>query len=80
MPAATLHSLPLLALALGGFVVGSSEYIIMGLLPEVAGDLGVSLADAGLLVSAYAMGVVVGAPLLGPLPRLRSTRERLGLE
>lgn len=67
MPAQTLLSLPLLALALGGFVVGSSEYIIMGLLPEVARDLGVSLADAGLLVSAYAMGVVVGAPLLGPL-------------
>ena len=62
-----LLSLPLLALALGGFVVGSSEFIIMGLLPEVAADLGVSLADAGLLVSAYAMGVVIGAPLLGPL-------------
>ena len=44
-----LLSLPLLALALGGFVVGSSEFIIMGLLPEVAADLGVSLADAGLL-------------------------------
>lgn len=67
MSAQTLLSLPLLALALGGFVVGSSEYIIMGLLPEVARDLGVGLADAGLLVSAYAMGVVVGAPLLGPL-------------
>ena len=67
MSARPLLSLPLLALALGGFVVGSSEYIIMGLLPEVARDLGVSLAAAGLLVSAYAMGVVVGAPLLGPL-------------
>ena len=67
MPPSTLLSLPLLALALGGFVVGSSEFIIMGLLPEVAADLGVSLADAGLLVSAYAMGVVIGAPLLGPL-------------
>ncbi|MCU9947385.1 MFS transporter [Pseudomonas sp. PDM13] len=63
----TLLSLPLLALALGGFVVGSSEFIIMGLLPEVAQDLSVSLSDAGLLVSAYAMGVVIGAPLLGPL-------------
>jgi DHA1 family inner membrane transport protein len=60
-------SLPLLALALGGFVVGSSEFIIMGLLPELAADLHVSLADAGLLVSAYALGVVVGAPLLGPM-------------
>ena len=67
MNTSTLLSLPLLALALGGFVVGSSEFIIMGLLPEVAADLSVSLADAGLLVSAYAMGVVIGAPLLGPL-------------
>ncbi len=66
MHARTLMSLPLLALALGGFVVGSSEFIIMGLLPELAADLHVSLADAGLLVSAYALGVVVGAPLLGP--------------
>lgn len=62
-----LFSLPLLALALGGFVVGSSEFIIMGLLPELAADLNVSLADAGLLVTAYALGVVIGAPLLGPL-------------
>ncbi|MFN3766909.1 MAG: MFS transporter [Ectopseudomonas guguanensis] len=62
-----LFSLPLLALALGGFVVGSSEFIIMGLLPELAADLQISLADAGLLVTAYALGVVLGAPLLGPL-------------
>ncbi|MEK1943339.1 MAG: MFS transporter [Pseudomonas sp.] len=67
MHARTLMSLPLLALALGGFVVGSSEFIIMGLLPELSADLHVSLADAGLLVSAYALGVVVGAPLLGPM-------------
>ncbi|AYC31015.1 MFS transporter [Pseudomonas cavernae] len=76
MHSRTLLSLPLLALALGGFVVGSSEFIIMGLLPEVAADLHVSLADAGLLVSAYAIGVVIGAPLLGPLlgrlPRRRA--------
>ncbi len=67
MHARTLMSLPLLALALGGFVVGSSEFIIMGLLPELSADLHVSLAEAGLLVSAYALGVVVGAPLLGPM-------------
>ena len=52
MNPSTLLSLPLLALALGGFVVGSSEFNIMGLLPEVAQDLSVSLSDAGLLVSA----------------------------
>lgn len=62
-----LFSLPLLALALGGFVVGCSEFIIMGLLPELAADLQISLGDAGLLVTAYALGVVAGAPLLGSL-------------
>lgn len=80
MHRSTLLSLPLLALALGGFVVGSSEFIIMGLLPEVAADLHVSLARAGLLVSAYAMGVVIGAPLLGPLlGRLPRKRALLAL-
>lgn len=82
MTPASFLSLPLLALALGGFVVGSSEFIIMGLLPEVAGDLRVSLADAGLLVSAYALGVVIGAPLLGPLlgrlPRRRALLWLMG--
>ncbi|MET1077305.1 MAG: MFS transporter [Pseudomonas sp.] len=77
MDARTLLSLPLLALALGGFVVGSSEFIIMGLLPELAGDLRVDLADAGLLVSAYALGVVIGAPLLGPLLARLPRRQAL---
>ncbi|WXL27438.1 MFS transporter [Ectopseudomonas mendocina] len=67
MSVARILSIPLFALAMGGFVVGSSEFIIMGLLPELAADLHVSLADAGLLVTAYALGVVIGAPLLGPL-------------
>ena len=56
--------LALLALALGTFGIGTTEFVIMGLLPEVAGGLGVSIAEAGHLVSAYAAGVVVGAPLL----------------
>ncbi|GLZ44383.1 MFS transporter [Actinomycetospora sp. NBRC 106375] len=56
--------LALLALALGTFGIGTTEFVIMGLLPEVAGDLGVPLSEAGHLVSAYAAGVVVGAPLL----------------
>ncbi|HWN29224.1 MAG TPA: MFS transporter, partial [Actinomycetospora sp.] len=56
--------LALLALALGTFGIGTTEFVIMGLLPEVAGDLGVPISDAGHLISAYAAGVVVGAPLL----------------
>ncbi|MFG2628515.1 MFS transporter [Streptomyces sp. NPDC048473] len=52
------------ALALGAFAVGITEVVIAGLLPEVATDFGVSLPTAGLLVSGYALGMVVGAPLL----------------
>jgi len=51
-------------LALGGLGIGTTEFAIMGLLPDIAGSLGVSIAEAGILISAYALGVVVGAPLL----------------
>jgi DHA1 family inner membrane transport protein len=44
------------------FVIGTGEFVIMGLLPEIAADLGVSVASAGLLVSVYALGIIVGAP------------------
>ncbi|MCP2238044.1 MFS transporter [Prauserella halophila] len=54
----------LCALALGAFAIGTTEFVIMGLLPQVAGGLDVSVATAGNLISAYALGVVVGAPLL----------------
>ncbi|MDO9404723.1 MAG: MFS transporter [Polaromonas sp.] len=53
----------LLALAAAAFTIGTSEFVIMGLLPEMALDLGVSLSQAGLLVTGYALGVVVGAPI-----------------
>lgn len=56
--------LALLALALTAFAIGTTEFVIMGLLPDVANDLGVTIPDAGLLVTGYALGVVVGAPLL----------------
>lgn len=55
---------PLLTLALGAFAIGTGEFVIMGLLPNVATDLGVTIPQAGHLISAYALGVVVGAPLL----------------
>jgi len=54
----------LLALALGGFGIGTGEFVTLGLLPNVAGSLHVSIPQAGHLISAYALGVVVGAPLL----------------
>ncbi|MEW9873489.1 MFS transporter [Arthrobacter sp. HS15c] len=56
--------LGLLALALGGFGIGLTEFVIMGLLPEVAADFNVSEATAGWLISGYALAVVVGALLL----------------
>ena len=56
--------LSLSALALGGFGIGTTEFATMGVLPDVAGDLGATIPQGGHLVSAYALGVVVGAPLL----------------
>jgi DHA1 family inner membrane transport protein len=63
---ATPSRLPIaiLALAIAAFAIGSTEFTIIGLLPEVAGDLDVSIPTAGLLVSGYAIGVVIGAPLM----------------
>lgn len=56
--------LPLLALAMASFGIGTTEFVIMGLLPEVATDLSVSIPAAGLLVTGYALGVVIGAPIV----------------
>jgi DHA1 family inner membrane transport protein len=54
----------LLALAAGAFGIGTTEFVIMGLLLQVSADLHVSIAQAGLLISGYALGVAVGAPVL----------------
>lgn len=56
-----------LALGVGGFAIGTGEFVIMGLLPEVARDLQVTIPQAGHVISAYALGVVIGAPLLAVL-------------
>ena len=56
--------LALYALTAGAFGIGTTEFVIMGLLLQVSDDLGVSISAAGLLISGYALGVVVGAPLL----------------
>ncbi|WP_258723721.1 MFS transporter [Cellulomonas sp. NS3] len=57
----------LLALALGGFSIGTTEFATMGLLPLVARDLGASIPTTGWVITAYALGVVIGAPLLTTL-------------
>ena len=56
-----------IALGVGGFAIGTGEFVIMGLLPEVASDIGVSIPQAGHVISAYALGVVIGAPVLAVL-------------
>ncbi|WP_323122123.1 MFS transporter [Burkholderia alba] len=63
-PAAGSSSLPLLALAVGAFGIGMTEFSPMGLLPVIAGGVHVSIPTAGMLISAYAIGVMVGAPLM----------------
>lgn len=55
---------PLLALAVGAFAIGTTEFSPMGFLPEIANDLSISIPKAGLLISAYAIGVMIGAPLM----------------
>lgn len=57
-------NLAIIALILGGVGIGTTEFIAMGLLPETAGDLGVSIPAGGASIAAYAVGVVVGAPIL----------------
>jgi DHA1 family inner membrane transport protein len=65
--------LALLALTLGAFAIGTTEFVIVGLIPTIAADLQVGLPSAGLLVSLYALGVAIGAPVLtaltGKVPR-----------
>src|SRR3981189_2888453 len=62
-PASTSR-LPLLALALASFGIGTTEFVIMGLLPDVARDLSVTIPQAGLLVTGYALSVAFGSPFL----------------
>ncbi|MGR5161582.1 MFS transporter [Vibrio owensii] len=57
----------LLALTLSAFAIGTTEFVIVGLIPTMAADLNVSLPSAGLLVSLYALGVAIGAPVLTAL-------------
>ncbi|MBE7179331.1 MAG: MFS transporter, partial [Mucilaginibacter polytrichastri] len=54
----------LLTLTLGGLGIGITEFVMMGILPDLARDVHISIPQAGHLISAYALGVVIGAPLL----------------
>lgn len=68
---------PLLALAIGAFGIGTTEFSPMGLLPVIAQGVGVSIPAAGMLISAYAIGVMVGAPLMTLLLSHRDRRNAL---
>ena len=68
--------LPLLALFIAAFAFGTTEFVIAGVLPQVAEGLGVSIPAAGTLVSGYALGIAVGGPLL-TLATARLSRKTL---
>jgi DHA1 family inner membrane transport protein len=68
--------LVILALACGGFAIGTGEFAIMGLLPDVAASFAVTTPQAGYVISAYALGVVVGAPLIA-IAGAKSSRRSL---
>jgi DHA1 family inner membrane transport protein len=66
-PQPAVLKLAILALALGGFGIGTNEFVAMGLLPEIATSYHISEPTAGHVISAYALGVVIGAPLIAAL-------------
>jgi DHA1 family inner membrane transport protein len=70
-------NLAILALAIGGFAIGTSEFVTMGLLPQIASGVGISIPTAGHVVSAYALGVVIGAPLIAVMAARASRRTVL---
>ena len=76
-PVGSAFPLPLLALALSAFAIGTTEFVIVGLLPSVAVDTGTSLSQAGLLVTGYALGVALGAPPLAALAARASPYKAL---
>src|SRR6478609_9027888 len=77
MPRSAADKLPFVVwvLAAGTFLMGTTEFVVAGLLPEIAGDLGVSVPRAGLLITAFAVGMIVGGPTMA-LATLRLPRRR----
>ncbi|MGB3352336.1 MAG: MFS transporter [Mycobacterium sp.] len=76
-PDPVVRWLAVVALALGGFGIGTTEFVAMGLLPDIASSLGVSEPVAGHVISAYALGVVVGAPLIASITARMARRTLL---
>jgi len=76
-PVARHYGWALFALAAAAFGIGTTEFVIMGLLPEVASDLGVSIPSAGLLVTGYALGVTFGGPVLALMTAKADRRKAL---
>jgi DHA1 family inner membrane transport protein len=70
-------NLAIFALAIGGFAIGTTEFVTMGLLPQIASGVGITIPTAGHVVSAYALGVVVGAPLIATLAARLSRKSVL---
>jgi MFS transporter, DHA1 family, inner membrane transport protein len=68
---------PLFALTLGVFGIGTTEFAIVGLLPEISAGLGVSIAKTGLLVTGYAIGVAIGGPIMAVLSNRLSRKSAL---
>ncbi|RUM26393.1 MFS transporter [Rhizobium vallis] len=77
LPSATTVALVQLALACGGFGIGTGEFAIMGLLPNVADTFSVTTPQAGYVISAYALGVVIGAPVIAVLAAKMARRTLL---
>lgn len=67
-------AMAILALSIGGFAIGVTEFAIMGLQLEAVQDLGITIPQAGMLISAYAVGVVIGAPVLSILGAKRERK------
>jgi len=67
----------LVPLALGGLAIGTTEFVMMGLLPSIASDFRISIPEVGYVISAYALGVVIGAPLLTVLGRSLAPKRLL---
>ena len=76
-PTSTAVALVMLALAVGGFGIGTGEFVIMGLLPNVADTFRVTTPEAGYVISAYALGVVIGAPVIAVLSAKLARRTLL---
>lgn len=81
MPSVAVSRLPFITyvLAAGVFLMGTTEFIVAGILPEIAHDLGITVADAGLTITVFAIGMIVGTPTMAVLTLKMSKRVTLSL-